>query len=289
MGNRTTAVTGLLAVLAAVFLSCGCARAKEDVRTTSKKAGPPPELVVPVPGSGKCHTQGIAIIEESLFVSCAEKGARKAWLYRYDLPEGHLEEGAELSPPQKLDITQGGKYHPSGLDHDEECLWVAVAHYRPVLAKSKVMCIGPQTMEIRSSFEVNDHIGTLACFDNMLMLLNWDSKNIYLFEKDGRQVGKYDSPEDAAYQDCKGHDGSRTATCSAPLRSSTERGARLDRLSFKSKDDTGWVVEGKDIIRHHEVNMGREGFTFTKDYRMFLPGDFPSPMLYVYEKALLED
>jgi len=280
--NTMTVAAHFLLVLQTLFMVC-CSGQKKQVDNTPQKAGPSPVFVVTMPGAEKCHTQGLTIIEEDLFVSCVEKEARKAWLYRYHLPEGFPEEGTDISPPQKLDITQDGKYHPSGLDHDEECLWVAVAHYRPVIAKSKVMCISPQTMKVKSSFEVDDHIGTLACLDTMLMLLNWDAKNIYLFKKDGRQVGKHDSPGKAAYQDCKGHGKSRTATCSAPLRSSAERGARTDRLSFQANGEPGWVVKEKDIIRHHEVNMGREGFAFTKNYRMFLPEDFPDARLYIYK------
>lgn len=212
-----------------------------------------------------------------LFVSCVERRQRRALVLRYDVGEGFPNSGA-LAGPKVADVTRGSMYHPSGLDHDETCLWVAAANYREFRAHSRVICLDPESMEERSSFPVEDHIGTLAKMGETLVGLNWDAKVIYRFTEKGELLGRDASPTGLSYQDCKGV--AETALlCSGSNRS---KGAVVDLLLF----DPGsghWQAPRRYLLNAPGVAFGREGFLASDGFWFFLPEDFPKARLYVFE------
>jgi hypothetical protein len=91
------------------------------------------------------HTQGLVKIGETFYVSAVEviestvrtgtvtdalydfaldrsPGAGRGWLFKFDAT-GHL--------LGQLELTDGTKYHPGGIDYDGHSIWVPVAEYRP--------------------------------------------------------------------------------------------------------------------------------------------------------------
>ena len=109
-------------------------------------------LKIELPGDIKCHTQGITEIDSFLFASCVQKLTKKAFVMKYELPENFPSSKSVFAKPEIIDVTEKGMHHPSGLDSDKSCVWNASAHYRQFMAKSKVMCIDPISLEQKAHF-----------------------------------------------------------------------------------------------------------------------------------------
>lgn len=242
-----------------------------------------PNAVIELAGDRACHTQGATVAGGRLFVSCVERISRRAILKSYNLPEGFPEAGQEtLTDPAEKDLTRGGMYHPSGLDHDSECLWVATAHYRRRLARSVVMCIDPLSMEVKRSWKVDDHIGGVAVMGESIVALNWGSRNFYRFSREGELLSKDPSPTDRAYQDCAGVS-EKHILCSAPINTDQGPTAAVELLEYDSQK--GWEEAFSSAEYFHpQAPLGREGFTFIGPYFAFVPEDYPGARMYIYSE-----
>ncbi len=121
------------------------------------------------------HTQGLVKIGETFYVSAVEviestvrngtvtdalydfsidrsAGAGRGWLFKFDAA------GRLLG---QIELTDGTKYHPGGIDYDGEHIWVAVAEYRPN-SKSNIYRVHPETLAFELVFAENDHIGGIV-------------------------------------------------------------------------------------------------------------------------------
>jgi hypothetical protein len=264
----------ILAALLAVPAGRSASLEREPVSTQ-------PDAVVSLAADGACHTQGITIMDNRLFASCVDRLHRRAMIYSWPLPEGFPAGVSELSGPMVKNVTAGAMYHPSGLDHDEQCVWVAVAHYRAAKARAKVMCLDPDTLAERSSFPVDDHIGTLAVMGETIVGWNWDAKKIYRFTKDGRPLGVETNPAQVSYQDCKGVSENKVL-CNGPLPApGQDKPAAVELLSF---DGAAWSVSRLALIASPGVSLGNEGFSPWVNYWLFLPEDFPHARLLIYPR-----
>lgn len=76
-----------------------------------------------------------------------------AWLFKIDRKTAGL--------ISKVELTDGALIHPGGLQYDGRYIWVPNAEYK---RQSRTMVYGldPDTLEIRTSFPVDDHIGAVA-------------------------------------------------------------------------------------------------------------------------------
>ena len=118
------------------------------------------------------HTQGLVKIGETFYVSAVEviestvrngavtdalydfsldrsPGAGRGWLFKFD-PAGQL--------LGQIELTDGAKYHPGGIDYDGQSIWVPVAEYRPN-STSNIYRVDPETLASELVFAANDHIG----------------------------------------------------------------------------------------------------------------------------------
>ena len=141
------------------------------------------------------HVQGLDITEQFYFVTSVDTEQDRAWLFKIDRKNAHL--------ISQVELTDGALIHPGGLQHDGRLLWVPNAEYK---RQSRTMVYGldPDTLEIRTSFGVDDHIGAVASDGNNLLYgVNWDALHFYTWDIDGRQLKKIDSPTSMAYQDIK--------------------------------------------------------------------------------------
>ena len=222
-----------------------------------------------------CHVQGLKLIRPAIFVSCADQTRHRALLYRIADPE----------PVQKADLTEGARYHPSGMDYSQGCLWVAVAEYRPH-SNSRILCLDPDSLTPRTSFEVKDHIGALAVAGDHIVGWNWDSRQIYLWDLSGRELDHGRSPFGVAYQDCKAVD-SGVILCSG-IKSRGRfffRQGVVDRIlanpdsvqSFRLLERR--VIQGRSRAGHH---LTREAFDFSESIFYFIPDDLPEAKVYAY-------
>lgn len=121
------------------------------------------------------HTQGLVKIGETFYVSAVEvlestvrngtvtdalydfsidrsTGVGRGWLFKFDAA------GQLLG---KIELTDGAKYHPGGMDYDGKHIWVSVAEYRPN-SQSNIYRIDPNTLASELVFAENDHIGGIV-------------------------------------------------------------------------------------------------------------------------------
>ena len=116
--------------------------------------------------------------------------------------------------------------------------------------------------------------------------MNWDSKNIYLYSKDGKQLGKHDNPTSIAYQDCSGSE-ENEVLCSGSISLDGVPTAVIDLLKFDERNNEFHHVN-RVFLSTESQNLGREGFTGLGDFFIFLPGDYPAPTLYVFSEVKIK-
>jgi hypothetical protein len=189
------------------------------------------------------HTQGLVKIGDTFYASAVEvltdrvptgvvtdalydfsidrsPGTGRAWLFKFD-GSGHLLGSVEL--------TDGTRYHPGGIDFDGEYIWIPVAEYRPNSA-SNIYRVEPATLSAELVFTENDHIGGIVHnrARGTFHGVSWGSRRLYTWKPThGRQAPKSDwSPNKAFhidYQDCH-YQGVEYMLCGGIAGYSTPRG-----------------------------------------------------------------
>lgn len=140
------------------------------------------------------HVQGIDVEGGRLLVSSVDAKAGKGYLSLLDARSGKL--------VKQVEVQEGKRFHAGGLQVDGESLWLPVAEYDrdgPTTMQRR----NKRTLELESSFEVADHIGCVAVGADRLMGGNWDSRIVYTWSKDGRELARKMSPSTANFQDLK--------------------------------------------------------------------------------------
>ena len=171
------------------------------------------------------HTQGLVKIGDTFFVSAVEvltnrvftgivtdalydfsidrsPGTGRAWLFKFD-GSGHL--------LGQIELTDGAKYHPGGIDYDGEYIWVPVAEYRPNSA-SNIYRVDPATLTAELMFTEKDHIGGIVHNQHRGTFhgVSWGSRRLYTWNAthsgDSPKVVSSDWTPNRAfyidYQDC---------------------------------------------------------------------------------------
>ncbi len=143
------------------------------------------------------HTQGLVKIGDTFFVSAVEvlestvrngestdslydfsidrsAGAGRGWLFKFNAS------GQLLG---KVELTNGSRYHPGGMDFDGKSLWVPVAEYRPN-SKSNIYRVDPKTLKAELVFSAADHIGGIVhnVHNDTLHGVSWGSRRFYTWE-----------------------------------------------------------------------------------------------------------
>ncbi len=256
----------------------------------SLEAGEPPrhEHSYILKVDDKCHTQGIDINRDKLYVTCVARQERRAYLYEVSLPdllELRESSGMSISVSRK-DLTMEGEYHPSGIGVEGVCLWVAVAEYHPEPATSTVMCVDVDSMNMRSQFSVNDHIGAVAASSDRIFGANWDAKIFYVWDWWGNEKGRGPSPTGVAYQDCEYMEPDHLLCGGVSAYPGLIRKrAHLDLIKINGDDVSKWKLKKRVVVYRPYPSapaMTREGFCYNNGKFYFMPQDFPDPTLYEY-------
>jgi len=145
------------------------------------------------------HVQGIDVEDGQLWVSSVSREARKGWVRLFDLTGRRLRE---------VEVQQDAQYHPGGIAVDGGALWVPVAEYR-ASSSTTVQKRDKRTLDLLGSFRVNDHIGCIARVGGRLVGGNWDSRLIYEWTPEGRELRQTPNPAGVAFQDWKAVGGGR--------------------------------------------------------------------------------
>jgi hypothetical protein len=101
-------------------------------------------------------------------------GKGRGWLFKFDAA------GQLLG---KVELTDGSKYHPGGIDFDGRYLWVPVAEYRPN-SRSTIYRVNPKTLRAERMFTEDDHIGGIVhnVHRGTFHGVSWGSRRLYTWE-----------------------------------------------------------------------------------------------------------
>jgi beta-lactamase class A len=140
------------------------------------------------------HVQGIEVDGDRLWLSWVDRKARTGHLSMFDLRTGQLLRAVE--------VQKGDRYHPGGIAGDGKSIWVPVAEYRRD-SSAVIQRRNRDTLALEAEFEVMDHVGCVAVRGDTILGGNWDSRLIYRWTKDGRQLAVRPNTARTSYQDMK--------------------------------------------------------------------------------------
>jgi len=201
------------------------------------------------------HVQGLELTEQFYFVTSVDKEQNRGWLFKID------RQNAKLN--SKIELTDSTLIHPGGLQFDGHYLWIPNAEYKSQ-GRTMIYGVDPNSLEMCTSFPVDDHIGAIASDGKKLLYgVNWDALHFYTWDFDGHQLNRIDSPTSMAYQDIKYFAGK--LLCS---------GHKDDDSVIDIIDPENWTLL-KRIDLPQDVwknTLSREGMTFDGNL-YFLPDD----------------
>jgi hypothetical protein len=150
------------------------------------------------------HVQGIVVDGGTLWVTSVERESRKGGLHRFT-----LESGEAAGAP--VEIQQGERFHPGGLDHDAVSVWIPLAEYRRE-SSAVIERRDKRTLRAIASWEVADHLGCVARLPQGVIAGNWDSRLLHRITVSESApvftpVRKDSNPSTVRYQDMKYRDG----------------------------------------------------------------------------------
>jgi hypothetical protein len=210
------------------------------------------------------HVQGIDLDGERIWVTAVDARQRKGYLLEFGLAQGNL--------LRQVEIGRGDRFHPGGMAADGDALWIPVAEYRR--ASSTVMQRrNKRTLAVELEFEVRDHIGCVAAAGAELTGGNWDSRDFYVWDRNGRELRRIHNPTENRYQDVKFVGGQLIASGLLP----NGNGA-IDWLAYPSLRLKRRVTVGKT---DRGVEYTREGMAMRGERLYLLPEDSPS-RLFVF-------
>ena len=149
------------------------------------------------------HVQGIDTDGVHLWVTSVDRGARKGYLQEFAVADGRLERSAE--------VQDGARFHPGGIAADADSIWIPVAEYR-ASSTALIQRRSKRTLALESQFPVPDHIGCIAMTPQLVIGGNWDSRDFYVWDHQGKLIRKVAASSGNAYQDMKVHDGQLVAS-----------------------------------------------------------------------------
>jgi hypothetical protein len=205
------------------------------------------------------HVQGVDFAGRMLWVTAVDSANRKGYLDKFDFQTGER--------VGSLEIQDGVRFHPGGLDSEAESLWIPLAEYR-AHSTSLIERRDKRDLKLRESFTVADHIGCIAAAPNYLIGGNWDSKDFYIWDHRGNLVRKIPSETGNAYQDMKFEGGRIVA--SGLLKDHT---GAIDWLEFPSMR----LLSRTSVpTTDRGESFAREGMAIRSGQLIFLPEDDPS-------------
>jgi hypothetical protein len=213
------------------------------------------------------HVQGLEVTERFYFVTSVDRKQNRGWLFKINRKNTELY--------SKMELTDGTLIHPGGIQFDDRYLWIPNAEYKRD-SRTMIYGVDPDSLKIRRSFSVDDHIGAIASDGkNLLYGVNWDALNFYTWDFEGHLKQKVVSPTSMAYQDikylagkllCSGHKGGNSA---------------IDII-----DPESWtLVKRINLPRDGgKKTLGSEGMTYDGNL-YFLPDDSPDSKIMIFTLA----
>lgn len=144
------------------------------------------------------HVQGVDLDAEHIWVTSVDSAAHKGYLHQFNRKTGKFE--------KQVEVTDGPRYHPGGFSISNDSIWLPVAEYKPNSTATLVE-LDKRTLAVKRKISVADHIGCIAVTKDALIAGNWGSRRLYVFDMDGKQIRKIETPSENQYQDIKFVDG----------------------------------------------------------------------------------
>jgi hypothetical protein len=215
------------------------------------------------------HVQGLAVSANHYWISSVDRRARQGFVFRV--------ERAGAKVVTRREVALDAQFHPGGIALSGDSLWVPVAEYRP-RSTSTILKLDAQTLETRSSFSVDDHIGCLAVeADGRIVAANWDARTFYRFTADGKKLSETANPRSTAYQDLKSW-GDLLVGCGTEKIDGQVQPVvdclRPDTLALVTR----WRPRG--TLRSGGSNFCREGCALFKEELFLMPEDGPQTTIY---------
>lgn len=219
--------------------------------------GPPEAVVLLKADTG--HVQGLAVEEDRMWVSSVHKSAKKGVLYEFNTANGNL--------IRSVEVHDGERYHPGGISADGASIWAPVAEYRKA-STSVIQKRNKRTLQLEWQFTVEDHIGCIAVAETELIGGNWDTRELYIWSKQGKLLRKVKNPTDNAFQDIKFVDGQLVGSGLLP-----DKSGAIDWLEYPSLRPIRRLSAGRT---DRGVAYTHEGMAIRGARLWLLPEDAPS-------------
>jgi hypothetical protein len=215
------------------------------------------------------HVQGIDTDGVNLWLTSVDSAEHKGYLREFK-----LEDGRQI---RSIELQDGPRFHPGGINADAESIWIPVAEYRPN-SSAVIQKRNKKTFALELQFAVPDHIGCVAVTPEFVIGGNWDSRDFYFWDHQGRLIRKVTSETGNSYQDMKFR--SDGIVASGGLR---DRSGAIDWLEFPSMHLMRRVIAGKT---DRGASLTREAMTTFQEQLWLLPEDNQS-RLFVFPLASL--
>ena len=209
------------------------------------------------------HVQGIDTDGVHLWVTSVDTTNRKGFLHEF-----LLENGREL---RHVELQEGDRFHAGGIATDAESIWIPVAEYR-ANSSAVIQKRNKQTLALEFEFPVPDHIGCIAVTPQFIIGGNWDSRDFYFWDHQGKLIRKVASQTGNAYQDMKFDSGRVVASGGLP------GGGAIDWLELPDMHLARRVTAGKT---DRGASLTREAMPVFKGALWLLPEDTDS-RLFVF-------
>ncbi|MCX6605026.1 MAG: DUF6454 family protein [Acidobacteria bacterium] len=205
------------------------------------------------------HVQGIDVEGEFVWVSAVEKATHKGFLSRFNAKTGQ-----RLA---MVEVQDGERYHPGGLQLSGDSIWLPVAEYRRE-SSAWIQKRNKHTLALEAQFPVADHIGCVAISNGVIWGGNWDSRHFYRWRPDGSLIDKRPNSTGTGFQDLKLRDGSLIGNGVKTPTSGTIEWLHPESLTVQRSISTGRT--------DRNVRYSNEGMAIDKDILYLLPEDDPS-------------
>ena len=220
-----------------------------------------PERILPLRAT-TAHVQGIDTDGQRLWVTAVDRPTTKGFLYQFSIKDGSLE--------QTVEVQNGPRYHPGGLQFHNNSLWLPVAEYRRT-STAVIQKRNAKTLALEFQFPVDDHIGCVAVTPDTLIGGNWDSRDFYVWDHQGKLLKKVPNPTGNSFQDLKFSQGQLVG--SGALQGNKPA---IDWLTLPEFKQTRRLTAGNTDTG---APLTREGMTLHNNEIWFLPEDTTSRLM----------
>lgn len=201
--------------------------------------------------------------------------ATSIWITSVDAPNrnGYLHQfnRATMKLERQIEVTDGPRFHPGGFSIQKDSIWILVAEYSPH-SSTVIEELDKHTLTVKRKVPVADSLGCIAVIRSGLVAGNWDSRQFYIFDKNGKQVRIADNPQENKYQDMKFSRGMLVASGVF-----THTTGAIDWLEWPSMKLVRRLKSGTD---DHNVLFTREAMAIEGDDLYLLPEDGPSRLFH---------